>query len=237
MNWWTRSFGPCLTPITSVTLLPLIYLQVSDPLTASSDLDALLAFLPCATPKGWITAALSQQSLLLIDHANCEKKAAATAMSLLHRHTDQPELMNKMSRLAREELRHFEQVLSLMRKRDIDYIQVTASRYAGALHALVRKRDPERLVDTLLLGALIEARSCERFAAIAPHLDAELSKFYFSLLKSESRHFLDYLTLAKSIASVDEVDERLGLLRDCEKELIESEDQELRFHSGVPAAA
>jgi tRNA-(ms[2]io[6]A)-hydroxylase len=237
VNWWTRSFGPCLTPITSVTLLPLIYLQVSDPLTASSDLDALLAFLPCATPKGWITAALSQQSLLLIDHANCEKKAAATAMSLLHRHTDQPELMNKMSRLAREELRHFEQVLSLMRKRDIDYIQVTASRYAGALHALVRKRDPERLVDTLLLGALIEARSCERFAAIAPHLDAELSKFYFSLLKSESRHFLDYLTLAKSIASVDEVDERLGLLRDCEKELIESEDQELRFHSGVPAAA
>ena len=183
-------------------------------MTASSDLDALLAFLPCATPKGWITAALSQQSLLLIDHANCEKKAAATAMSLLHRHTDQPELMNKMSRLAREELRHFEQVLSLM-----------------------RKRDPERLVDTLLLGALIEARSCERFAAIAPHLDAELSKFYFSLLKSESRHFLDYLTLAKSIASVDEVDERLGLLRDCEKELIESEDQELRFHSGVPAAA
>ena len=210
---------------------------MSDPLTASSDLDALLAFLPCATPKGWITAALSQQSLLLIDHANCEKKAAATAMSLLHRHTDQPELMNKMSRLAREELRHFEQVLSLMRKRDIDYIQVTASRYAGALHALVRKRDPERLVDTLLLGALIEARSCERFAAIAPHLDAELSKFYCSLLKSESRHFLDYLTLAKSIASVDEVDERLGLLRDCEKELIESEDQELRFHSGVPAAA
>ena len=210
---------------------------MSDPLTASSDLDALLAFLPCATPKGWITAALSQQSLLLIDHANCEKKAAATAMSLLHRHTDQPELMNKMSRLAREELRHFEQVLSLMRKRDIDYIQVTASRYAGALHALVRKRDPERLVDTLLLGALIEARTCERFAAIAPHLDAELSKFYFSLLKSESRHFLDYLTLAKSIASVDEVDERLGLLRDCEKELIESEDQELRFHSGVPAAA
>jgi tRNA-(ms[2]io[6]A)-hydroxylase len=210
---------------------------VSDPLTAASDLDALLAFLPCPTPKGWITAALSQQSLLLIDHANCEKKAAATAMSLLHRHTDQPELMNKMSRLAREELRHFEQVLSLMRKRDIDYIQVTASRYAGGLHALVRKRDPERLVDTLLLGALIEARSCERFAALAPHLDAELSKFYFSLLKSESRHFLDYLTLAKSIASVDEIDERLGLFRDREKELIEGEDQELRFHSGVPAAA
>ena len=210
---------------------------MSDPLTASSDLDALLAFLPCATPKGWITAALSQQSLLLIDHANCEKKAAATAMSLLHRHTDQPELMNKMSRLAREELRHFEQVLSLMRKRDIDYIQVTASRYAGGLHALVRKRDPGRLADTLLLGALIEARSCERFAALAPHLDAELSKFYFSLLKSESRHFLDYLTLAKSIASVDEIDERLGLFRDREKELIEGEDQELRFHSGVPAAA
>ena len=87
------------------------------------------------------------------------------------------------------------------------------------------------------MGALIEARSCERFAALAPHLDTELSKFYFSLLKSESRHFLDYLTLAKSIASSDEVEERLGVFRSCERELIESEDQELRFHSGVPIAA
>ena len=224
-------------PITSVTLPHPIYLKVDEPLTASPDLEPLLAFLPCSTPEGWINAALKEQSLLLIDHANCEKKAAATAMSLLHRHTDQPELMNKMSRLAREELRHFEQVLGLMRKRHIAYSFVSASRYAGSLHALVRKRDPGRLVDTLLLGALIEARSCERFAALAPHLDAELSKFYFSLLKSESRHFLDYLTLAKSIASSDEVEERLGVLRSCEKELIEGEDQELRFHSGVPIAA
>ena len=210
---------------------------MNDPLTAPADLEALLAFLPCATPQGWIDAALKQQSLLLIDHANCEKKAAATAMSLIHRHTDQPDLMNKMSRLAREELRHFEQVLGLMRKRHIVYSPVTASRYAGSLHALVRKRDPGRLVDTLLLGALIEARSCERFAALAPHLDAELSKFYFSLLKSESRHFLDYLTLANSYAGVEEVDERLCVFRDCEQGLIESEDQELRFHSGVPLAA
>ena len=224
-------------PITSVTLPHRIYLKVDEPLTASPDLAPLLAFLPCSTPEGWINAALKEQSLLLIDHANCEKKAAATAMSLLHRHTDQPELMNKMSRLAREELRHFEQVLGLMSKRHIAYSFVSASRYAGSLHALVRKRDPGRLVDTLLLGALIEARSCERFAALAPHLDAELSKFYFSLLKSESRHFLDYLTLAKSIASSDEVEERLGVLRSCEKELIEGEDQELRFHSGVPIAA
>lgn len=224
-------------PTISVTLPPQIYLRVIEPLTAASDLDALLAFLPCPTPRGWIDAALREQSLLLIDHANCEKKAAATAMSLLHRHTDQPDLMNKMSRLAREELRHFEQVLSLLQRRNIVYTQVTASRYAGSLHALVRKRDPARLVDTLLLGALIEARSCERFAALAPNLDAELSKFYFSLLKSEARHFMDYLTLAKSLASVDEIDERLGVFRDREQQLIESEDQELRFHSGVPVAA
>ena len=88
------------------------------------------------------------------------------------------------------------------------------------------------------MGALIEARSCERFAALATSSRCpSLSKFYFSLLKSESRHFLDYLTLAKSIASSDEVEERLGVFRSCEKELIESEDQELRFHSGVPIAA
>ena len=198
------------------------------------DLTPVLDFLPCRTPDGWLTAAVESLPVLMIDHANCEKKAAATAMSLMHRYTDNTTLLNKMSRLAREELRHFEQVLKLMTRRGIVYESVTASRYAQTLREKVRKKDPHKLVDTLIVGALIEARSCERFAALAPHVDTELRDFYTSLLKSESRHFSDYIGLAKGLEDTDVVDERLDLFRSAERELIESPDPEIRFHSGVP---
>ena len=200
------------------------------------DLTPVLDFLPCRTPDGWLTAAVESLPVLMIDHANCEKKAAATAMSLMHRYTDNTTLLNKMSRLAREELRHFEQVLKLMTRRGIAYESVTASRYAQTLREKVRKKDPHKLVDTLIVGALIEARSCERFAALAPHVDTELRDFYTSLLKSESRHFSDYIGLAKGLEDAHVVDERLDLFRSVERELIESPDSEIRFHSGDPTA-
>ncbi|MEE4203473.1 MAG: tRNA isopentenyl-2-thiomethyl-A-37 hydroxylase MiaE, partial [Halieaceae bacterium] len=152
-------------------------------------------------------------------------------------YVEQHTLLQKMSRLAREELRHFEQVTKMMKKRGVDYVPISASRYAAGLHELVRKKDPGRLVDTLIIGALIEARSCERFAALAPHLDEELAKFYSSLLKSEARHFEDYLRLAESIADASEVAERLAVLRAREAELVTTPDAEFRFHSGVPVAA
>ena len=201
---------------------------------AAIDLTPVFEFLPCRTPDAWLSRAVYSLPVLMIDHANCEKKAAATAMSLMHRYTDNTTLLNKMSRLAREELRHFEQVLKLMTKRGIAYESVTASRYAQGLREKVRKKDPQKLVDTLIVGALIEARSCERFAALAPHVDPELSEFYVSLLKSESRHFMDYITLANTLESPDEVAERLALFRGIEQSLIESPDTEIRFHSGVP---
>ena len=203
---------------------------------AAVDLTPVIEFLPCKTPDAWISAAVGFLPALMIDHANCEKKAAATAMSLMHRYTDNTALLNKMSRLAREELRHFEQVLKLMSQRGITYESVTASRYAQGLRDKVRKKDPKKLVDTLIVGALIEARSCERFAALAPHVDSELGDFYVSLLKSESRHFMDYITLANSLEDRDVVEDRLALFRCIEKGLIESVDTEVRFHSGVPAA-
>ena len=203
---------------------------------ATVDLTPVIEFLPCRTPDAWITAAVRCLPVLMIDHANCEKKAAATAMSLMHRYTDNTVLLNKMSRLAREELGHFEQVLKLMSQRGITYESVTASRYAQGLRDKVRKKDPQKLVDTLIVGALIEARSCERFAALAPHVDSELGDFYVSLLKSESRHFMDYITLANSLEDRDVVEDRLALFRCIEKDLIESTDTEVRFHSGVPAA-
>jgi tRNA-(ms[2]io[6]A)-hydroxylase len=189
-------------------------------------------FLPCNTPQLWIDNALANPELLLIDHANCEKKAASTALNLMYRYVDNFDLLNKMSRLAREELRHFEQVISIMKRRNIDYRQITASRYAVKLREAVRPNDPDKLVDILIVGALIEARSCERFARIAPFLDDELESFYLSLLKSEGRHFKDYLTLAGTVASQQAVSERLAVFLAIEKQLIESPDSEFRFHSG-----
>ena len=201
---------------------------------AAVDLTPIFDFLPCRTPEDWLIAAVDSLPTLMVDHANCEKKAAATAMSLMHRYTENTQLLNKMSRLAREELRHFEQVLKLMTQRGIAYESVTASRYAQALREKVRKKDPHKLVDTLIVGALIEARSCERFAALAPRVDTELGAFYFSLLKSESRHFMDYISLANTLENPDIVAERLSLFCAVEKELIQSHDTEIRFHSGIP---
>ena len=192
-------------------------------------------FLGSSTPVAWIDWALANPALLLIDHANCEKKAASTALNLMFRYTEFPALLNKLSRLAREELRHFEQVLKLMQQRGIQYDTISASRYASGLRAGVRSSEPGRLVDTLVVGAIIEARSCERFAALAPHLDQELAAFYRSLLKSESRHFRDYLKLAEQASDAEEVARRVKVFLALEAPLVQGEDREFRFHSGVPA--
>ena len=200
-----------------------------------SALAEIQTFLPCATPDRWIENALENQRLMLIDHANCEKKAASTALSLINRYTDNFELLNKMSRLAREEMRHFEQVIALMKRRKIPYEHVSASRYAAGLRDLARRDDPAKLVDVLIIGAFIEARSCERFALLAPHLDAELETFYVSLLKSEARHYQDYLKLAKTVAGANSIDDRIDLIAQRERELIESPDTQFRFHSGPVA--
>ncbi len=188
-------------------------------------------FLPCRTPQQWIDNALANQELMLIDHAHCEKKAASTALSLMYRYVDNNELLNKMSRLAREELRHFEQVLAIMNKRSVEYCHLTPSRYAAGLRQEVRSEDPGRLVDVLIVGAIIEARSCERFAALAPFLDEKLEEFYTSLLKSEARHYQDYLKLAEQ-AAAGPVAERVAEFLALEKALIEEPDTEFRFHSG-----
>lgn len=196
-------------------------------------MQQLEEFLPCATPQAWLDWALQNQRLLLIDHANCEKKAASNAMTLMYRHVGHTELLVKMAQLAREELLHFEQVVALMAARGIQYERIGASRYAAGLRALMRTGQQGALIDGLLVGAIVEARSCERFAKLAPLLDAELGKFYRSLLRSEARHFRDYLALARQYTDED-IDARLQVFMGAERELIESPDQEFRFHSGVP---
>lgn len=203
-------------------------------MSAAAGLDSIRSFLLCQTPDAWVNTALQHTETLLVDHANCEKKAASTALNLMFRYVEHHGLLNTLSRLAREELRHFEQVIAIMKKREVDYSQLTASRYAGALRRKVRPNEPGRLVDTLLVGAIIEARSCERFAVLAPLLDADLSQFYGSLLASESRHFTNYLRLAEKYGTAAEVESRLGELLAYERSLIEAPDTEFRFHSGIP---
>jgi tRNA-(ms[2]io[6]A)-hydroxylase len=191
-------------------------------------------FLGCSTPQAWIDEAIKDIPLLLQDHANCEKKAASTAVNLLFRYNDKQDLQEWLAQLAREELLHYEQVMEIMTKRGLRYTPITNARYAGSLRKHVRTYEPQHLIDILIIGAFVEARSCERFAAIAPFLDEELKRFYTFLLKSEARHFEYYLSLAERY-SPEPITERIAFFRDKEAELILAPDTEMRFHSGVPA--
>ncbi len=200
------------------------------------DISHINQFLGCATPAAWCEFAALDQATLLIDHAHCEKKAASTAVMMLFRYPEHDDLIHRVSRIAREELRHFEQVIALLKKRRITYRHLVPARYAEGMRSTVKTYEPERLVDLLIISAFIEARSCERFACIIPYLDAELQRFYSNLLASEARHFEIYLTMAKQYATED-ITDRVQHFRDVEKELILTPDSELRFHSGLPVTA
>jgi tRNA-(ms[2]io[6]A)-hydroxylase len=209
---------------------------VMEPAVIDDLLSEIRNFLKCATPQEWLEMAVTQLPILLIDHANCEKKAASTAMSLMFKYIDRPDLLAKMSKLAREELVHFDQVHKILQQRGIDYVEVSASRYASGLFKLANREEPYLLVDKCIIGAIVEARSCERFARLIPYLDEELAKFYFSLLRSECRHFGDYLSLAQQYSSVP-IEPRVEKFLLAEQELITAQDSEFRFHSGRPALA
>lgn len=191
-------------------------------------------FLRCQTPDTWLEKAPTELPVLLIDHANCEKKAASTALNLMYRHVDQTEMIVKLSKLAREELRHFEQVVAILKERNISYAQISSARYAGELRNGVRTHEPARLIDVLIVSAIVEARSCERFSRLIDVLDDELAEFYASLLKSEARHFKVYLQLAEQIADGVNLDDRVNFFLAEDERLIMSPDPEFRFHSGQP---
>jgi len=205
-----------------------------------TDIASIEQFLAVKTPEAWLAAAAEHIDILLIDHAHCEKKAASTAMNLLFRYVDRPELLRKLSQLAREELLHFEQVLDLMDERQVTYQHLEPARYAKGLRTHIRTYEPDKLIDTLIIGAFIEARSCERFAALAESglVDEGLAKYYRFLLKSESRHFIDYLALAEGYTppeGQEALSERIAFFRAVERQLIVEPDEQFRFHSGPPA--
>lgn len=198
--------------------------------------QAIAEFLQEPTPDEWLNEACGRLPEMLLDHANCELKAASTALGFLYRYPDRAVLVQRMSRLAREELRHFEQVRSLMDEMEIPFERLSASRYAGRLRDAARQDEPWKLLDMLLIGALIEARSCERFAMIAPRLPEKLGRFYGGLLASEARHFEHYIAFARSECGVSdsEIEARLAELKDIEAALVSDPDPEFRFHSGRP---
>ncbi len=175
---------------------------------------------------------------------NCEKKAASTAMNLMFRYNYYVDLQVKLAQLVREEMLHYEQVLGLMNKRGQVWQNLSAGRYAGGLRKEIRTYEPEALIDVLVIGAFVEARSCERFYALAPLVDDELGRYYRYLLKSESRHYEDYLALAVDVAKTsklknpeEDIQQRIEHIREVEKNLILTPDELFRFHSGVPVKA
>ena len=205
-------------------------------------MQPVLGFLGCETPQAWLDEALNNLELLMQDHANCEKKAAGTAMNLMFRYSFFTDLQVKLAQLVREEMLHYEQVLELMTKRGQAWQALSAGRYAAILRKEIRTYEPEALIDVLIIGAFVEARSCERFYALAALVDEELGRYYRYLLKSESRHFEDYLALALQMAQKskmkdpeEDIQQRIAHIREVEKQLILSLDDTFRFHSGVQA--
>jgi tRNA 2-(methylsulfanyl)-N6-isopentenyladenosine37 hydroxylase len=144
------------------------------------------------------------------------------------------ELIDKMVLLIKEELHHFYQVLEMMDEYGVEYQSITPCRYAKGMLRHVKSFEPDAMVDKLIIGAFIEARSCERFAKLAPHVDKKLGDFYISLLRSEARHYQDYLSLATEIAGKD-ISDRINYFADIEAKLIISPDEDFKFHSGLPA--
>lgn len=199
------------------------------------DLSPVYEFLGARTSQAWVNAAVDNLPLIIQDHANCEKKAAGTAMNLIFRYEFSYDLQRKLAQLIREEMLHYEQVLGIMNERGQEWEYLSAGRYAKGMLKYKRTYEPAAMVDVLIIGAFIEARSCERFAALGEVInDERLAKYYRYLLKSESRHFEDYLALAQSLSD-DSIDERVAFFKEIEAELIATPDTELRFHSGEPA--
>ncbi len=184
------------------------------------------------TSATWLPKAEAALDELLIDHAHCEKKAASTALGLIFAYVEHTDVVRKLSPIVTEELEHFELVLDLLERRNIRFRRLSPSSYGRRLHELVRRDEPERAVDRLLVAGLIEARSCERFGLLRDRLaDRELAEFYGSLFESEARHHSVYVQLACEFADPQTVRSRLEELSAAEAEILATNDDPPRMHS------
>src|SRR6187401_3362887 len=188
--------------------------------------------LKSSTAPHWLADLDRHVEELLIDHAHCEKKAAGTALNLIFAYVENADLCREMTLIVNEELEHFHMVLDLLVRRGIRFRRLTPSTYGRELNDLVRKQEPQKAVDRLLVAGLIEARSCERFHVLSEHVkDAELAEFYRSLFESEARHHTTYTRLAKDFAPEEVVMARLDELAAAEAAIITRGEEAPRMHS------
>jgi tRNA-(ms[2]io[6]A)-hydroxylase len=184
------------------------------------------------TSARWLAQVDADLESILIDHAHCEKKAAGTALNLIFAYVENRELCREMTEIVNEELEHFHMVLAMLERRGIRFRRLTPSSYGRELNDLVRKQEPQKAVDRLLVAGLIEARSCERFHALAKHVqDRELANFYGGLFESEARHHTTYTRLAKDFAAEEMVMARLDELAALEAAIIDRGEDKPRMHS------
>ena len=188
--------------------------------------------LHATTSPRWLERVQQNLNVVLIDHAHCEKKAAGTALNLIFAYVEDLDLCREMTEIVGEELEHFHLVIDLLQQREIRFRRLKPSSYGRKLNDLVRKQEPDRAVDRLLVAGLIEARSCERFRALAQHVaDEQLATFYQSLFESEARHHRTYTRLATNFAPESKVFARLDGLATIEADIINSGESLARMHS------
>ncbi|HMO13021.1 MAG TPA: tRNA-(ms[2]io[6]A)-hydroxylase [Pirellulaceae bacterium] len=188
--------------------------------------------LKSTSSQRWLEQVESNLEEILIDHAHCEKKAAGCAMGLMFAYIENQELCREMTEIVNEELDHFHQVLEILSRRGIRFRRQKPSNYGRQLNDLVRRGEPQRAIDRILVAGLIEARSCERFDLLRKHVkDQELADFYDSLFESEARHHSTYVRIAKTFADEEVVKQRLKELAELEAEIIARGDSLPRMHS------
>ncbi|WP_017293699.1 tRNA-(ms[2]io[6]A)-hydroxylase [Geminocystis herdmanii] len=180
----------------------------------------------------WLQQALNNLDVILLDHSHCERKAAGVAVNLLFRYPSHQQLIYQLTSIAKEELEHFEQVNYWLEKKSIPLAPLKPSPYGATLKDAIRRHEPDRLLDSLLVSALIEARSHERLGLLGEYCpEAELAKFYRGLMASEARHYGIYWVLATQYFDRATVEERLEELAELESDILRNLYPEPRIHS------
>ena len=191
-----------------------------------------IKFLKTPTSQAWVELAIANMDDILLDHAQCERKAAGTAIQMMSRYPSSERLVRELTAIAQEELSHYEQVNQWLDRRGIPLQPVSPPPYGASLKKAVRRQEPDRMLDLLLVSALIEARSHERLGLLGTHCpDPKLAKFYRSLMASEARHYGIYWVLATLYFDRGLVEERLGELAAVESDILSTLHPLPRVHS------
>jgi tRNA-(ms[2]io[6]A)-hydroxylase len=201
-------------------------------MTVTTATLSTIKFLQLPTQDAWIEQAIAHLDIILLDHSHCERKAAGVALNLMFRYPSSAKLVRALTAIAQEELEHFEQVNQWLDRRGIPLAPLASPPYGSGLRAQIRPTEPHRMLDSLLVSGLIEARSHERLGLLASHIpDVELAKFYHSLMASEARHYGIYWTLATTYFDREVVIQRLKELAVIESQLLATLHPEPRIHS------